>query len=596
MTAYQKYWNTTITQLLNAIDASEGLRTNIIGVLQNSMLTGVFPNQVINALRIALSIKEGHKNVGFVAPMQSGKSGTAYVLCNYVLPEIGFIKEKESILFVTSMRDTDLYEQNRKNLEADFFDFASQEHKPSYIQVIKMNEFFKHPNPHKVVNDFDVRLIVRDEDQYGAGEESSFKMAFFDELRRRMPDIKLLAVSATPYDILEAHFSEEHYDVDIVEGERPPQYYGITEMLEEGVVEDYPKNFRPLQSQMVDGEEVFTVHPKVHEYVDHLLAFEDGLGIIRTSNTTRALELRDQLRKMYKRSITCVAIGSDAGCNYKIQEGLEEVKKMITKQGKRVVLIVVQALTAGKDLKLLKEKVRFGIETRDKQLANGAQGITGRLCGYHNNRNFKLMASVHLLEHYAEFEQDWEIFAEDEWRNGLYNGKVKGLSTHTKFQQEQKQGMFTPIVKMEQYTYQDLLTEKVKEALYFLDEEAYDRLLAMFKPEFYERNTKGERFKTEGVTVRIASSYNSKSNRVYNNWECTMNADFGNIFFKKQQYEYGLLISNYPAHDDRNPKGFCGVKVLQSGSPVYKSQKTSVVSPSMYRKEQEEDEADFYVA
>ena len=35
----------------------------------------------------------------------------------------------------------------------------------------------------------------------------------------------------------------------------------------------------------------------------------------------------------------------------------------------------------GKDLGILKEKIRFGIEPRDKQLANGAQGITGRAAG-----------------------------------------------------------------------------------------------------------------------------------------------------------------------------------------------------------------------
>ena len=37
---------------------------------------------------------------------------------------------------------------------------------------------FNHPNPHKVVNEFDVQLIVRDEDQYGCGDESSFQVAF----------------------------------------------------------------------------------------------------------------------------------------------------------------------------------------------------------------------------------------------------------------------------------------------------------------------------------------------------------------------------------------------------------------------------------
>ena len=44
-------------------------------------------------------------------------------------------------------------------------------------------------------------------------------------------------------------------------------------------------------------------------------------------------------------------------CDYKIQFGLEYIKKQVLNQSKRIVVIVVHALSAGKDLKLLKEKV-----------------------------------------------------------------------------------------------------------------------------------------------------------------------------------------------------------------------------------------------
>jgi hypothetical protein len=105
-------------------------------------------------------------------------------------------------------------------------------------------------------------------------------------------------------------------------------------------------------------------------------------------------------------------IGSNSICDFSINEGIKEVSDLILRRGKRVVLIIVQALTAGKDLGMLKEKVRFGIEPRNKQLANGAQGITGRFCGYHKNRNIKIMASLELLNHSSKFEQDWEIFVD----------------------------------------------------------------------------------------------------------------------------------------------------------------------------------------
>ena len=84
MTDHQKYWNAEIENLLKEIDAPISLNKNIVDTLQNTQRTGIFPNQIINALRLGISIKEGNQNMAFVASMQSGKSGTIYFLCNYV--------------------------------------------------------------------------------------------------------------------------------------------------------------------------------------------------------------------------------------------------------------------------------------------------------------------------------------------------------------------------------------------------------------------------------------------------------------------------------------------------------------------------------
>jgi len=513
--------------------------------------------------------------------MQSGKSGTIYFLCNYVLPAIGLIREYESILFVTSMRDTDLYDQNCRVLQRDYYDAALDQIQPSKLKVMKMSDFFNHPNPHKVVNEFDVQLIVRDEDQYGCGDESSFQVAFFNELRRRIADIKLLAVSATPYDILDAQFNGDA-DVDVIVGVRPPEYYGISEMLRDGLVEDIPTNFKPLQSQKLDNETIYSVHPKVEEYINHLITFEDGLGVIRESNTSRASELRKLLHEQYSQDCKVLLIGSNTICDFSINEGVKEISDLILRRAQRVVLIIVQALTAGKDLGMLKEKVRFGIEPRDKQLANGAQGITGRFCGYHNNRDIKLMASFELLNHYSKFEQDWEIFADPEWRNDLFNAKVRGLSTHTKFVKNQSEGIFTPIENIEYISYDELITNQGRNKLQFIDDQAYERLLSFFQSTFYNGETKGTRFNQKGITVRIASSYNQNSNRVYKNWNCNLNSDFGSVFFKKNQYNYGILISNYPSDDARNTIGISGVNIITSGEREWRAQETLVQNDSMY--------------
>ena len=360
MTAFQNFWDNEIPQLLHQLNAPEGLRENIIDTLKNSARTGLYPNQIINALRIGISIKEGNQNIAFIASMQSGKSGTVYFLSNYILPAIGFIGKYENILFVTSMRDTDLYDQNCRVLHQEYYDVVEGVSKPSRIKVMKMSDFFNHPNPHKVVNEYNVQLIIRDEDQYGCGEGSSFQLAFFNKLRNELSEIKLLAVSATPYDILDAQY-HGNAQVDVVVGVRPPKYYGITEMLEEGIIEDLPENFRPLIYQKLEGEEIAQVHPKILSYAEYLNGFDDGLGVIRESSISRAVELRSLLRKKYERNCDILVIGSKKQCDFGINDGLKEVRDLINKRGRRVILIVIQALTAGKDLGNLKEKVRFGI-------------------------------------------------------------------------------------------------------------------------------------------------------------------------------------------------------------------------------------------
>jgi len=582
LTPYESHFNREIEIILKELGQPEGLYENIVDTLNNSIREGIFPNQVINALRIGLSIQEGNQNMAFVASMQSGKSGTIYFLCNHVLPAIGFIKDYQSILFVTSMRDTDLYEQNCRNLQKDYYDAFDKSLKSSKIKVMKMSDFFNHPNPHKVVNDYNVELLVRDEDQYGCGEDSSFQFAFFEELRNRISDIKLLAVSATPYDILDAQIKDEGISVDVIEGFRPHQYYGITEMLDDGLIEDLPKDFKPLQTQGKGEDIIYNVHPKVFEFVAHLVKFKSGLGIIRESSTQRAIELRKLLKKDYNQQCEIIVIGSNKSCDFSINEGIREVSDLINKRCKRVILIVVQALTAGKDLGRIKEKVRFGIEPRDKQLANGAQGIAGRFCGYHKNRDFKLLASKPLLEHYSKFEQDWEIFNDEHWRNQLNNKKVKSLTTQTKLCKVQEEGFYTPIVNITTLDYNTLLSEQGREDINFINDRGYYRLLDYFDDSFFNIKSKGTRFNQKGVTVRIASTYNPKSNRVYKNWSCKEGDDFGNVFFKKKQYKYGLLISNIPVDDPRNTLGFFGIKVIQAGKREYRKQISSTLNNSMY--------------
>ena len=143
-----------------------------------------------------------------------------------------------------------------------------------------------------------------------------------------------------------------------------------------------------------------------------------------------------------------------------------------------------------------------------------------------------------------------------------------------------------PIEKINFFTYEELKTDKVRNQLSFIEDQAYDRLLGFFQPSFFEGGSKGTKLKQDKVTVRIASSYSEKGNRVYNNWNCDLDSNFGSVFFKKNKYDYGLLISNYPDNDQRNKIGVQGVKIFKSGNEEYRSQETLVQNNSMYCKDQ----------
>ena len=53
MTAYQNSWNNEIEKLLGDLNAPDSLHEELVFILSHNELTQIYPNQVINALRIA---------------------------------------------------------------------------------------------------------------------------------------------------------------------------------------------------------------------------------------------------------------------------------------------------------------------------------------------------------------------------------------------------------------------------------------------------------------------------------------------------------------------------------------------------------------
>jgi hypothetical protein len=501
--------------------------------------------------------------------MQSGKTGSIKHLCNLILPEINFLKENESVMFLTSIRDKDLYEQNVRALENDL----------SNIIVTKMDDF---KNTGMIeIDKNNVKLIIRDEDQYGCGTDSTFDNGFFHDIRLFNDSIPLISVSATPYDVIDA--KNKGYTLDVINGVRSSNYYGITEMLEDGIVSNIENNYQHFTTS---DEDISFLSDEIKNCVLHLNKFENGIGIIRTSKTSEAIELKNQLN-FIKKDFETIIIGCKDGCDYEIKDGLRVLPRMIKNQNKKVIVLVMDALTAGKDLKSLKEHVRFVIETRKSQLANCVQGLPGRICGYHSNRDIKIYANKRILEYFSHFEINPEIMYDNEWMSGLrMDQKVKTLTTHTKLEVVHKEGFFTEIDSTFTLNYNEILSKKGKELLGFLSNDKLENLISLFSSSVYEEGEYIGGIRNENFHLKVASRY-KKFNHVYKSLEKDKGDNFRTIFSPKNNvWKYGILVANYPVGHPKNKNDFFGIKVFKSGETKWVEDISSTVNYSLYYKEE----------
>ena len=527
-------------------------------------------NEIINALRIANELQKSSINNAFLAPMQSGKTGTIKYLCNLILPEIKFIRDDESILFLTSMTDRDLKQQNIRSLES--YD--------SNIYVMPMHKFKSHGLAE--IENLNIKLIVRDEDQYGCGKESSFDTAFFNNVRSLVPNLPLISVSATPFDVLDAKV--KGIDVKVIEGLRHDNYFGITEMLNMGLIRPLPDRYEHFEAQ--DDKSMISKPIKI--CISKLRNSEKGFGVIRCRNTYQADELKQQLLGFEKEDIETIIIGcrKEIGADYPIQEGLSILPRKIRVEKKKVILLVIGALSAGKDLKKLKNDCRFMIETRSQQVANCVQGLPGRICGYHKNRNILIFANKKILEYYSDFENNPSLYNDDNWINELYfDEKIKTISTQTRLAMVHNAGIQIPIKNTIEISVEDIFSLEGENVLSFLSNEEFNKLRASFDINKINSNIRINVSRNEKVQVRIASNY-KRYNNVYKSWDKEVGDNIKGLFnHNNKEAKYGVLVANLPVEDERNKIGFCGVKVFIPDTPKEFERSSKTYNHSMYYEE-----------
>ncbi len=522
-------------------------------------------------MKIAKALIEGNLNVALVAPMQSGKTGTIKYLCDVVLAELGFLKKDQTVFFTTSMRDRDLHEQNLQSLE-------SYDGNILVCKIDRLKQLGLVDADH-----YNAALFVRDEDQYGCGEESTFDFTFFKNIRKAHPQMPIVMVSATPYDIMDA---ENHgFDVCVVKGERSESYFGITEMLKDRIVVDLPTNYQHI---ITDSSGRSLISNQIKEGISLLKNSNKGLGIIRCNKTEEATYLKGQLNSLKEEhAIGVYIVGCRKECDFSIKEGLRLLPHMVERQNKKTIIIVMQALSAGKDLKTLKSHVRFVIETKKRQLANIVQGLPGRMCGYHNNRNLKIFGCKEVMEHFSEFENNPSVIKKEEWINKLYyDQRIAALSTQTQLQNEIRRGEYRGILEIKEYSVNELFEPKTEQELSFLSQKSINKIITFFHKDFYNKNTR-QSYLVDPKTNVYASTYSSyKTNSFVKSWKTKLNDNMNKIFKKiKDNCYYGILIANYPVDHPMNKLGFTGIKVFRCGEKEIMNRLSSTINFSMYESE-----------
>ena len=378
-----------------------------------------------NSISFAHKIYNAFKTSDVViakAPMQFGKTSTIHYLANGLFAKD--FKKGETMLFLTSMSDTALFLQNKGALEDKKFFKNGKWHK-SITYVVKMVPDFK-LNPLKYLQQNNVKVVGFDECDYGSGKNSVFNNSLFKLISDNNLDIKLLLISATPYCAINAVLTNE-LKAEIVVAEKPDNYFGVKKMLETGLVRDI-NNYYNTDENCVRYRLMSSWNTLTNEFKSDLDSFANkdggGLCLIRAENGKNAKNLK-QLIELNSDKYEVIVVGvKHQPIKSVLGNDSFSWEHSIKYENKKIVLIVINALSAGKDLGDLKKHVRLVIETRTRMVANGSQGLVGRICGYHDNRDIKIIASKDILEANVRIEDDYTILSDNDFINDCVSLKL----------------------------------------------------------------------------------------------------------------------------------------------------------------------------
>jgi len=518
--AFNKLFDLFNIYKLNNTSKKNEINTNNI-IYKDDVINQIYSNSIKLANNINDALIDNNIVVA-IAPMQFGKTDTVHYLSNFLLSKN--YEQGETTLFMTSMSDSALLIQNKESLENRKFYFDNKWN-DSVTHVVKMVPDFR-DNAIDYLKKLNVKVIIFDECDYGSGKNSVFNKNLFKLIKTNKIDVKIVLISATPYCAVNAIFNGE-LNAKIIQTDTPENYFGVSKMLDLNMIKDI--NDFDGQGTPYRLLDKFKLTNEFSNDLDWFINENGGgLAIVRAEDKYNANTLKTLIED-YSDKYEVIAVGVRfSSIKSVLGDDSFTWKHSIMHENKKIVLIVINALSAGKDLGSLKNYVRLVIETRKKMIANGSQGLVGRICGYHKNKNIRIIASKNILENYKLLEDNISIIDDQKFIDSI-NDSGLDFSTQLRKQKKSKTKLKYETIVNGIFKFDDIIN-KSKELMDNLNNPEFGSY-----DEFYNTIINNKKSSANSPINTQRSSKYKKNKTIFNIiWgECQNNTiDFGSRFHR----------------------------------------------------------------
>lgn len=330
-----------------------------------------YSNQNIAINAIYDSYSRGTRYVCFIAPMQSGKTGTYQGLIRRMMHEYPHV---DSCLILCGSNELTLLNQ----IENDTATYHKDTYYLDSVQVLFRQHFNKYMKSHKTLKN---TLIIVDESHMVQDFDQSIDK-FCDHFGITMAghneyltenNIYILSVSATPYSEIASYYHKKSLPKNLVFLEPGPGYYGVEHFMKDAKIKNtfdintnFDKFIRIIKKEKYKNKYCIMRINDIDTY-DTVLALNGGpekIRVLRFDSKISQIAMTSAEKPIGKPDFPCVE----------------------TKPKQSTIVLIKGRLRAGKVL--CKNHIGFIWEdSQEPDTDTVVQSLLGRMCGYYKTKH-----------------------------------------------------------------------------------------------------------------------------------------------------------------------------------------------------------------